>query len=367
MKNGFSFTILASTVIIMVILLTSLTIAGSKTIEDSTKLSFATEIYSLQQAVDSYSSKNNGMYPVKNNIVLDIKELDESSQNQFSANGEEIVNDKVVLNEIDYEKITITSLKYGNSEDGETDIYAVSPTTGKVYYAKGVKVGSKSYFTLTDELMNTLSTNSTKANKASKNNNELVIFSPSTVNWTTENITVDIKVPNVYNMQYIFVDSEATSDYITSQIPGYNVYTLTKDGNYTLKVKYYKIGDTDTIFSATYNVNNVDNVSPTLQIDENLVSFTSKSDDTNLIGYLSILDKKDTLSGIKTFKYESNSAFSGVITESQKQNVKAHFENSGKEIQSLAIPIEKGSRNVTVYIEDNAGNWTLQTIKISQN
>ena len=86
MKNGFSFAILASTVIIMLILLTSMTIAGTKTFEDSQKLSFATEISALQQSIDNYKTQNGGMYPVKNSIVLNIKDLNGFSKNQFVIN-----------------------------------------------------------------------------------------------------------------------------------------------------------------------------------------------------------------------------------------------------------------------------------------
>lgn len=367
MKSGFSFVVLTSTVVILLILLTSITIAGNKTMEDSKKLSFATEISTLQQAVDSYETKNNGIYPVKDSIVLDIEDLNESSKNQFMQNAEEINDNKIVLNEIDYEKIAIISLKYGNLADGENDMYALSPITGKVYYAKGMKIGSKLYFTLTDELSSALGSNVAKSKKASQSNNNLVVFSPSNINWTYENVSVDIKIPELCEMQYIFIDGESTSDYQTSKVDGYNVYTVSKEGNYNIKVKYYKKDDTKNVMTATYNVNNVDNIAPSLQIETDLVSLASNGTDTNLLGYLKIVDKKDTLSGIKTLKYENNSIFSGVITNEQKQNIKAHFENSGKIIEGTAIPIEKGCRKVTIYIEDKAGNWALQTIDIAQD
>lgn len=367
MKKGFSFAILSATIVIMLILLTSITIAGNKTVEDSKKLSFATEIYSLQQSIDSYSEKNGGMYPVKDNIVLQIKDLNETSRHQFIQNDEEITNDKIVLSEIDYDKISMVSLKYGNYEEGETDIYAVSPTTGKVYYAKGMKIGNKTYFTLTDELRKAISSNEIKAEKARENENDLVIFSPSTINWTRQNVSVEIKVPDSCEKQYIFINGENTYDYVESKITGYTVYKVEFSGNYTIRVRYYKKDDPDTMITATYNVNNVDSAAPILEIDGNIVSMLSLDDDTNLLGYLRIIENKDTLSGIKKMKYESNSVYSGVLTNAQKQNVKSHFENSGKDVLSEVIPVEKGSRSVTVYIEDKAGNWALQTIKISQD
>ena len=365
MKKGVSFTVLAATVVIMVILLTTITIAGTNTIDDSKKLSFATEISSLQQSVTSYKDKNDGIYPVKDSIVLDISDLNEDSKNQFIQNGEQINDNKVILNEIDYDKISITSLKYGNLTDGDTDMYVVSQTTGKIYYAKGMKIGNKQYFTLTEEISNSLSTNNVKAQKASKNNNNLVIFSPSNINYTTENITVDVKVPLTCNIYAILVDGEVISSYQTSQIEGYNVYTVSRDGNYVLQVKYNLAGDTANVITATYNVNNVDNIAPVLNVDENIVPLSAIDTNTNLLGYLKITECQDTLSGIKNLKYESNSIFSGNITDDKKQNIKPHFENNGKKVEGEIIPIEKGSRSITVYAEDNAGNWTMQTINIS--
>lgn len=365
MKKGFSFSVLVATVIIMVILLTSITFAGNSTIENSKKLTFATELSMLQQAVDGYSKKNNGMYPIKSNIVLDVSNLNENTIMQFDLNKEEIVNNKVILNEIDYDKIMISTLKYGNAQDGENDIYAISPNTGKVYYAKGMKIDNKLYFTLTEDLNNSLSSNA-KSQNAKKSTNNLVIFAPSETSWTKNDVSVDVKIPNTCELNNIYVDGDVVSDYTVTQAYGYNVYTILEEGNYSIQVKYHKKDDVNNIINATYNVNNIDKMSPNLDIEPKPI-YLESSEEIDLLGYIKVLEKKDSLSGIKYCKYESNSIYSKNITEEEKVNVKEHFENNGNKIIGDIIPIEKGNRTITIYLEDNAGNWILQNVNVEPN
>lgn len=359
MKKGFSFAVLSITILIMIILLTSMTVAGTNTVNNSKKLSFATEINMVEQAVNSYKQKNNGIYPIRENVVVDISNLNEFSVNQFEANGEDIVDRKVVLNEIDFSKISIVSLKYGNTTEGENDIYVVSPKTGKVYYAKGMKIGNKLYFTLTNELKNSLNNNSSQKINS---DNSLVVFSASNVEWTNETVSVEVKVPISCSITSISVNGESAT-YATSQNSGYNIYTISGSENYSVEVKYFENSNESKILSATYTVNNVDNLSPTLQIDENFVPLKTLNE-SNLVGYIKILNMSDTLSGIKYLKYENNSVFAGTISDDQKNNIKSHFENNGKQIDGNVIPIEKGTRQITVYLEDKAGNWTMQSIDI---
>ncbi len=359
MKKGISFTILAITVLIMVILLTSITIAGSSTVNNSKKLSFATEISTIQMAVDGYKQKNNS-YPTKNSVVVDISDLNDYSRSQFINNNEDIQLNRIVLNEIDYEKLSMTSLRYGNLEEGENDLYVVSPKTGKVYYAKGMKIGTKLYFSLTEDLSKTLSGSiSTKVS-----NTTTVIFSPTKTDWTKDNVSVDVKVPLSCTLYNISIDGEIISNYDIKQETGYKVYTLSKQGNYSILVRYTKNNGDDEIFNALYSVNNVDNIVPNLQIDGNIVPLKTKYE-TNIVGYFKVLNSSDSLSGVKKIKYEKNSVYASNITDDQKDKVKEHFEHNGSDVLNNVIPIEKGAKQVTIYLEDNAGNWSLQTLDIN--
>lgn len=359
MKKGFSFAVLSATVVIMLILLTSMTIAGTNTVNNAKRLSFATEIATIQQAVNNYKEKNNGMYPIKDNIVVDLHELNEYSKNQFEVNGEEIVNDSIVLNEIDYDKISMVSLKYGKGESGENDIYGISPTTGIVYYAKGMKIGAKSYFTLTDELNTVLNNSDMSKDRISK---PLIVFSMSETKWSNMDVTVDVKVPNNCTLSSILINGTSTNNYTQSQEGDYQVYHIIQEGNYSVEVKYYLNENTSQILTATYHVNNVDKVAPNLEIESNTSLVSGNS---NLRGYIKIKDVSDTLSGVKKVKYEENSSYTGNLTSEQKKNMKSHFENNGEKVQGDTVPIKKGIANVALYVEDNAGNWSLKTVTLN--
>lgn len=359
MKKGFSFIVLTASVVVILLLVTTVTIAGTTTANNSRKLSFAMELNALTQSVNSYANSNNGEYPVGNNIVVNISNIDSEYVSQFS--DEEIVGNTVALAEIDYEKIGYTTLKYGNGKDGENDVYAVSPLTGKVYYAKGLKIGTKVYYTLTSELENTLSYNTQSSN--AKNDTSLIVFSLSDTNWTKNTISLSIKVPNEYELVNILVNNTPYTNYETTTEGKNKVYKISRNGNFIVNVVCRKDGTSASQIEAKCNITNYDNTPPTLTVDTNLVELNAQESE-DLLGFLRISEKGDTQSGIKYIKYETNSIFNGTLTDEQKGIISAHFENNGIPIYSDIIPIEKGTRQVTVYIEDNAGNWKVQSINL---
>ena len=95
MKKGFSFIVLTASVVVILLLVTTVTIAGTTTANNSRKLSFAMELNALTQSVNSYANSNNGEYPVGNNIVVNISNIDSEYVSQFS--DEEIVGNTVAL------------------------------------------------------------------------------------------------------------------------------------------------------------------------------------------------------------------------------------------------------------------------------
>ena len=52
-------------------------------------------------------------------------------------------------------------------------------------------------------------------------------------------------------------------------------------------------------------------------------------------------------------------------TIDKKYTINGHFETSGNVAHSNIIPIKKSVRQITVYIEDNAKNWTVQTVNVN--
>lgn len=143
MKKGISIAALTATITIMVVLVSTVVITGNKMSNNVKKSNFLSEINMIQESVNSYMQKNPNNYPILNNVIIDLSNVSSDNQKQFSENGDEINNNTVSLFEIDFEKLNYQNLKYGRKKYGENDIYVMSATTGKVYYAKGFEVGNE--------------------------------------------------------------------------------------------------------------------------------------------------------------------------------------------------------------------------------
>ena len=349
-----------ATVTIMLILMTTIIIAANSISDNSKRISFASEIKSIQQAVNSYVTKNEGEYPTVNSIVVDISKLDPTYQTQFTANQESVVDGKIILNEIDYQKIGITDLKYGNGKRGTNDIYAVSTQTGKVYYVMGVTISNYSYYTLTSDLSKLLKLNDNQIDDT----DPVIIFTPNKIEWTNQEIKVSIKIPKIFSLLEIKVNGTEIS--ITDPIEegSYNVYNVSNPGNYSIDVTYRKSEDSTENSYAKYSVTNFDNVAPTFTLSE-----AKKMEGGNLSSYVDITSKVENGSGLKKIKYEYNGIYDSAVSDEDKNSVKSHFENNGINLDTKAtvIPITKGTRKLTVYMEDNAGNWSMQTLAFTQN
>ncbi len=343
MKKGISMVSLIALITITLILLTTLTISGINTASNAKKIAFAMEIQMVQDAVDSYYLQNE-IYPSINSVVLGVNSFTDSEKAQFIQNGETITNNQILLYQIDYSKINITDLKYGNLSLGETDIYVVSPKTGKVYYAKGIKIGNSRYFTSTDELKNLLNYNSGKNEQLV---NDTVVFVPSTTAWINTDSTVTVKVPVTFN------DVSITPNYLTSTVSdGYTIYTISVTKNTNISVKY-KLKSSDTEYKeAKYIVSNVDKTSPSIQVGNQVLS--NKTD--NEKGYITNVIATDDLSKVKVMKYYN--------AKIEEPNLKSIIQQDGKNITNNTIPIEKGVSTITIYVEDNAGNYTYQYIDV---
>ena len=349
-----------ATVTIMLILMTTIIIAANSISDNSKRISFASEIKSIQQAVNSYVTKNEGEYPTVNSIVVDISKLDPTYQTQFTANQESVVDGKIILNEIDYQKIGITDLKYGNGKRGTNDIYAVSTQTGKVYYVMGVTISNYSYYTLTSDLSKLLKLNDNQIDDT----DPVIIFTPNKIEWTNQEIKVSIKIPKIFSLLEIKVNGTEIS--ITDPIEegSYNVYNVSNPGNYSIDVTYRKSESSTENSYAKYSVTNFDNIAPTFTLSD-----AKQMDGGNLSSYVNITSKVENGSGLKKIKYEYNGIYDSAISDVDKNSVKPHFENNGINLDTKAtvIPITKGTRKLTVYMEDNAGNWSMQTMVFTQN
>ena len=361
-KYGFSMVALAATVTILLILTTAITIGGVNTSNNAKKIAFATELKTLQEAVDEYVNENNGSYPIGNSVVVDITSLSTENKQQVNKETDGYNSGKVLLYDIDYEKINVKSLKYGDESNGANDIYVVSNTSGVVYYAKGLKIGNNTYYTLNDELTTLLNEN---ADKNLVNTASVIVFQPNTTEWTKDEIEVTVKVPKIFTVSKI--ESGGVNIPLTSSETLYNNYVVKKASNYQINVTYTPKGGSVT--TATYEVKKFDNTAPTFTIDKDN-QIKNNSTNSNQIGYVKILNKKDDVSGIKVVKYENDSLYTvdnitnGTIT---KDEVKEHFQKNGKVLTTDIVPIEKNIGKITVYMEDKAGNASISTFDVSSS
>ncbi len=346
MKRGISLVALMSTVVILLVLVSSITVTGVSTMNKANMMSFATELKMIQDSLNSYNIKSDGALPIKDAVIIDLSKVNSKDIVQFD--GENIVDNKVTMYEIDYDKLDISSLKHGINKQ-ENDIYVYSKDTGDVYYAKGNQIGGNTYFKLVGDLEKSL--NSDYGNKKSANS-KVIIFETSSTNWTREAVTVNVKIPIEYTVSSVKVDDNKVEKTNNDEL--YNIYECKVNSNSDITVSYLDNGVTNT---TKYSVTNIDTEEPVLSIDKDNQKILEKTNGDK-VAYINIIDKKDNLSGIKTIKYESYKV---------TNNINEYFENNGTKVTGNNIVIKDGTMIVTVYAEDYAGNWIAYYVDISSN
>lgn len=152
MKRGITLTALLVTIVIMSILTATITVSGYNVLNDSKKIKFATEIAYIEEAINSYYTKDQEL-PLEESFIVDLSQISEKSVTQF-ASEEGYSNNEIILYKIDRARLGLSDTVYGNGDVDNKDIYAISKETNKVYYIKGIKVSDITYYTLTEDLKN---------------------------------------------------------------------------------------------------------------------------------------------------------------------------------------------------------------------
>ena len=350
MKKGISLIVLFIVVLVIIILATTLTVTGINVYNNSRITRFATELAYVKEALDAYRTQNNGMYPIKDAVVLDISQVSSKAKVQFQ--DENITDNKVTLYEIDFSLLGVNELSYGNKKEGDkTDVYVVSMDTSNVYYAKGYKVNNNTYYTLTDELKEAIGYN---INENAINKDGL-IFKPSTTEWTNKNVEVEVLVPKVYTSVTITAKkgNQATKT-INSGVTkeDYVIYSVNGvQGNYDIEVKYQKEGS---VKEQLYQVTNVDNVAPTLEIVSQSKMVNEDKNDKKTVIEIKVTDD---LSQIAFTKYEDDNIPENIA--------KQYFSGNGKTVNDdMLIEVEENKSIVTVYVQDKAGNSAYKQVHI---
>lgn len=341
-------------VIVMIILISTVAVSAISSISNAKKINFKADIAYIQDEVDNYYIKSGYLsYPTKASIIIDITTVSPNELYQFTG---EIIdeNNKIIMNEIDFDIIGIKQHVYGNNES-EADRYLVSTVTGKVYYIAGVKSSGKTFYTMVPEL------NKEYKRKAYIKSNEIVIddviLELSTVEYTNNPVTVKVKLPVEYTYGSVTASNSKViaAEVINAEYKERDInYTgASRDGNYSIAVNYTKDGIDKTV---RYMVKNFDKTLPTIS---NISQSISKNpSDGKVLAYILFDDPKDNLSGIKTVKYAEENV--------TNIDAKVYFENNGRNVVNNKITI-KNYAVYTIYVEDNAGNISIYNVIIEPN
>ena len=352
MKKGITLLALVATIVVMSILLTTVTISGIATVNNAKKMAFASEVSLLQESTDAYYTKNNGEFPIGNSVQLNISGVTSGSLTQFD--GETITDNKVVLYELDYSLLGISSLKYGLGTNGPEDMYVVSKDTKMVYYAKGIHVGNITYYTLTDDLKSLINYSTAGNNPITKDG---VVFVPSSIDWIKDNVTLQVKIPKNYLSKTVTVNG--SDILLTNSDSNYDIYDISGiSGNY-VAIANYAVDASSPVTNSKYEVSNVDTISPTITLDSSNQKLLKSDIPGETYAYFKILSKSDDLSGIKVIKYENER-----IDDSE---LGSYFKSNGKSVYNDIIEIEPNVGIITVYIEDLAGNWTASFVTVDNS
>lgn len=344
MKKGISLVALTVTIVIMLLLASTVAISGVNVLSNSRMVSIGTELAYMQEYVDSYIEYNNGNLPISDSVIIATDKILAADKTQFDS-VDYVSSTNVLLYKIDKSKLGNISTTYGNENKGdETDIYAVSKNTNKVYYVKGEKIKGKTYYTLTNDLKEKIGFDKIKGSVAKDG----IIFTPSTKEWTNQSVTLNVAVPVDYTNVTFTVNGTTVTASKTETTSSYVYYDVSINGNYEAIVKYTKNG---TSLSQSYTVTKYETQAPTLTVStpQTLIDGEENS------SYINI-DYSDAQSGIKIAKYETEK-----IDQAQ---ISTYFITNGIELTGKSIKVNKYVSNVTVYVEDQAGNYTYKYVSI---
>lgn len=338
-KKGISLVAISVSVVVMTILLTTIAVSATSSINNAKKVAFANELYNIQEAANEYYHNNEAPLPVYETITINLSNVG-ANIDQFEQDSPYIQSNVLVLDKLELDELDITDVQYGK-EETNNDVYAISGYTNKVYYVEGLKIGGKKYYTLNDELLKIINKSETETVQ-----NGPIKFTPSQTNWTNTPITVNVKANTGYQVSNIVATNGVVYTTVTTGSE-YNVNASgVYSGNYTITVTYAKSGGANK--QAIYMVKKFDNVPPTIDAEE--ITYENK--------YLKNIIPTDNLSGIKVIKYSEDTI--------EAEEAKDFFKDNGTVIQNGQFK-PGNSKHYTIYVEDRAGNAIVQPVEVDKN
>ena len=335
-KRGITVSMAVTMILIISLITTTITISVVHTVKNSKLRGFATELSLVQDTIKELSFTGSVNEYITRDVTLTL-----NSTEQFQ--GEDVVDNSVLLHVLDLSKMGITSSMYGTGKnDSEKDYYALSTDTMKVYYIAGYDAGDKVYYTMTQELYNMLN-GITKSSVTSNN----IVFAANYIDWTNKPIKVTVRVPKAIDTSSVTVTTDNTNILKASAFTlngEYNeleVNTSDVESNYTVTVTYSVDGAQKT---QTYAVTNFDNESPTAIMGK------LEMDSTGY--YVSRVCFADN-GRVKTLKY--------VDLPVEESVAKEFFKTNGYVIKDSKIKSSSKDTKFTIYVEDYAGNFVVSS------
>ncbi len=139
MKKGITISILAVTIVIMFILVTTATVIGVRTIQTASYEEFMSKIQRITNDVNSYVIAN-GELPTNleiiakeglpNAIIAELNSKDDAGNNLYV---------------LDMSKLKTESVNIGKGTIADLDVFVVAENTNNVYYLKGVNYRGTTY------------------------------------------------------------------------------------------------------------------------------------------------------------------------------------------------------------------------------
>lgn len=273
MKKGITVVTISIIVVIIIILLGTITVGSYNSIQNGKKLTFALEISSIQEEVDRYEGDSADDYPITGiEYVVDLKNISTESIDQFDDEKKD--GNNIKLYEIDLSLLGIDDTKFGNNQT-DKDMYLLSLDTGRVYYLEGLTYREKTYYTLTQDLIDIKEKNEKVKDEESSNEPKPIITTKAFVvktneaNLEREIYLTDIKVEGeeIKTVKYdkTIIKEQDAKEYFKNNGTTLNsdrvkvnpgeyitIYAETKSGKYSIRLEgiptipnnFYYVGGT---------------------------------------------------------------------------------------------------------------------------
>lgn len=398
-KKGVTLTILAITVIIMVILASTIVINVGTAITDTRKATFSMDLKTIEDAVSIYYIQNNSMPSDKEALskieILNLSGNDNMNllREEINLNGDE--KDDTYFYIIDLSKLSIDNPSRGTYSLGDNDIYVVAYPSLKVYYLAGISADSTKYFSLSAKLTNL---DSLKDIDNENKNSEITVKSAFGVivkkqvrTWTNNaNILIQTNMENndklylsvagrekrlvktnigINNLSFGSLEeikngkANISADITVSDIEYFNNLPQSEKMLYVIKEK-----DGEVIANIKVDLSNFENSSPSIsnlniKTNDNYNIFEfSVSDDVSGVDkvYYEYLKYYDEKADIKNFYVDINE-----YDMSYMKNKAKRVEISGNGTYQINVP--KNIKKIQLSAVDKAGNTITVTKELEKD